>query len=351
MNSNKNGAISMRAAVYYKRHDVRVEDVAVVPPGPDDVTVNLHYCGVCGTDLHIYNGDGGAGEVPPGTVIGHEMAGIVSQVGANVSKFAPGDRVSIDPNDPCGACYFCHNGQAHFCESMKGYGTSYNGGFAEYITVPGKQVFHIPDSLSLQAASQSETLSCCVHGIDLANIEVGQTVFVIGGGPIGQLMIQLASIAGASKVIVSEPVAEKRQKALALGATAVIDPMNDDIQAVLDRECYNVDRVIECVGSTVTMQQALQYAGKKCTVMLFGLTPPGAEMAIKPFQLFQRETTIVPSFINPYTFDRAIALLASGKLHMDEFITDIVPLEEINRVFEDDSFRKRGKILIEMPHK
>lgn len=153
--------IRMRAAVYYKRHDLRVEDVPVLPAGPDDVVVSLHYCGVCGTDLHIYNGDGGAGDVPAGTVIGHEMAGIVTEIGPNVTEFAPGDRVSIDPNEPCGACYFCRNAQAHFCERRIGYGTFRNGGFAEYVTVPARQVYHIPDSLSLRAASQAETLSYC----------------------------------------------------------------------------------------------------------------------------------------------------------------------------------------------
>lgn len=338
----------MKAAVYHKRHDVRVEDIPEVPVGPGDVKVNLEYCGVCGTDLHIYNGDGGAADVPSGTVIGHEMSGVVAEVGAEVRGIQVGDRVVADPNEPCGTCYFCHNGLAHFCEHMKGYGTTYPGGFAEYLTVPAGQVYHVPEGLSLQAASQTETLSCCVHGMDLADIKVGQSVFIIGAGPIGQMMIQLVAHAGASHIIVSEPIAEKREKALQLGATVVVDPTREDVQAVLGKTCENVDRVIECVGSQATMKQAIDCAGKKCTVLWFGLTAPDSEITIKPFQLFQRETTVVASFINPYTFDRALALLATGKVRMEEIITDVVPLDDINQVFEDASYRKRGKILIEI---
>lgn len=338
----------MKAAVYHDRHDVRVEEIPQVPAGPGDVRVNLKFCGVCGTDLHIYNGDGGAAEVPSGTVIGHEMSGIVVEVGSNVVGIQVGDRVVIDPNQPCGSCYYCHNGLAHFCEHMKGYGTTYPGGFAEYITVPACQVYHVPEGLSLQSASQTETLSCCVHGMDLANVRVGQNVFIIGAGPIGQMMIQLSAHAGAAHIIVSEPVAEKREKALQLGATAVVDPTREDVQAMLDKTCKNIDRVIECVGSEATMQQAIQSAGKECTVLLFGLTAPEREISLKPYQLFQRETTIVASFINPYTFDRALALLATGKVKMEDIITDLVPLDDINKVFEDTAYRKRGKILIEL---
>ncbi|MDO4547610.1 MAG: zinc-dependent alcohol dehydrogenase family protein [Clostridia bacterium] len=337
----------MKAAVYFKKNDVRVVDVPTPECKPDEVRIKIKYCGVCGTDLHIYHGDGGATDVPEGTIIGHEFSGVVDKVGERVTKFKVGDRVSADPNDVCGECYFCKNGKAHFCTNMKGYGTTYPGGFAEYVCVPEKQVYHIPDYLDFKTASQSETLSCCINGIDLVNIKAGSNVLVIGAGPIGLMMIQLARSNGAGRIMVSELVEEKRELALKLGADVAVDPKNEDIKAAIDREFENVDCVIEAAGTPFTQAQAIELAGKTCTVMLFGLVPPDTEIKVKSFTIFNRELTITSSFINPYTFSRSIRLLANKRVLLDDIITDIIPLEEITRVFTDDSFRKRGKILID----
>ena len=336
----------MRAAVYFKKHDVRVVDIPMPEVGERDVRVKIKICGVCGTDLHIFHGDGGAAPVPGGTVIGHEFSGVVDAVGSLVTKFKPGDRVSVDPNEVCGECYYCMNGKAHFCTSMKGYGTSYNGGFAEYVAVPEKQVYHLPDELSFESGSQSETLSCCINGIDLCRIKAGANVLVIGAGPIGLMMLQLARMAGAGKLIVSELVPEKQALAKKLGADVVIDPAKEDIREAIARECENLDCVIEAAGTPFTQKQAIELAGKCCTVMLFGLVAPETEITVKPFTIFNRELTIVSSFINPYTFTRSVRLLGQKRVVMDDIITDIVPLEEIERVFTDPAFRKRGKVLI-----
>lgn len=338
----------MRAAVYFKKHDVRVVDIPMPEVKERDVRVKIKICGVCGTDLHIFHGDGGAAPVPEGTVIGHEFSGVVDAVGSLVTKFKPGDRVSVDPNEVCGECYYCMNGKAHFCTSMKGYGTSYNGGFAEYVAVPEKQVYHLPDELSFESGSQSETLSCCINGIDLCRIKAGANVLVIGAGPIGLMMLQLAKMAGAGKLIVSELVPEKQALAKKLGADVVIDPAKEDIREAIRRECENLDCVIEAAGTPFTQKQAIELAGKCCTVMLFGLVAPETEITVKPFTIFNRELTIVSSFINPYTFTRSVRLLGQKRVVMDDIITDIVPLEEIERVFTDPAFRKRGKVLIKM---
>lgn len=338
----------MKAAVYFKKHDVRVVDIPVPEVGERDVRVKIKFCGVCGTDLHIFHGDGGAAPVPEGTVIGHEFSGVVDAVGAKVTRFKPGDRVSVDPNEVCGECYFCMNGKAHFCTSMKGYGTSYNGGFAEYVSVPEKQVYHLPDGLSFEAGSQSETLSCCINGIDLCHLRAGANVLVIGAGPIGLMMLQLARMAGAGKLLVSELVPEKRALARKLGADVVIDPNKEDVREAIHRECENLDCVIEAAGTPFTQKQAIELAGKCCTVMLFGLVAPETEIVVKPYSIFQRELTIVSSFINPYTFTRSVRLLGQKRVVMDDIITDIMPLEEIGRVFTDPAFRKRGKVLIRM---
>lgn len=338
----------MKAAVYFGRHDLRVVEVDEGPVGDNQVMVNVKYCGVCGTDIHIYEGDGGSAEVTPPLIIGHEFSGIVTAIGKNVKSVMVGDRVAVDPNDLCGECYYCRNAMGHFCLNSKGYGTTYPGGFAEYDVVSEKQVFKIPDNLSYESAALTETLSCCLHGIDLCDIRTGQSVFIIGAGPIGLMMLQLAKIAGAGKIIVSEIVPEKRALALKYGANIVIDPLNEDIGAVLSANTRNVNCVIECAGTIKTIEQAITYAGKGATVMMFGLVAPDAAATIKPHEFFKKELKLTSSFVNPYTFDRAIEILALGKVKADEIITDILPLDRINEVFEDSSYRRRGKILIQI---
>jgi len=336
----------MKAAVFFGKHDLRVTETDIPPVKEKQVRVRVKYCGVCGTDYHIYNGDAGAAEVTPPVIIGHEFSGIVDAVGPGVKSVKVGDKVAVDPNDMCGECYFCRNGQAHFCRNFKGYGTTDNGGFAEYVIVPEKQVYKVPDSMPLQTAALAETVSCCVHGIDLCNLKPGQNVLIIGCGPIGALMLQLAKSAGAGKIIVSEIVKEKRELALKYGADVVVDPVNEDLAAVLKDNTENVDCVIECAGTVYTAEQAINLAGKGAVVMLFGLTSPGDFIKIRPYDIFQKEITIRSSFINPYTFNRAINLLATGRVRTDGIISDIIPIDEISRVFEDPSYRLRGKVLI-----
>lgn len=336
----------MKAAVFFGKHDLRVTETDIPPVKEKQVRVRVKYCGVCGTDYHIYNGDAGAAEVTPPVIIGHEFSGIVDAVGPGVKSVKVGDKVAVDPNDMCGECYFCRNGQAHFCRNFKGYGTTDNGGFAEYVIVPEKQVYKVPDSMPLQTAALAETVSCCVHGIDLCNLKPGQNVLIIGCGPIGALMLQLAKSAGAGRIIVSEIVKEKRELALKYGADVVVDPVNEDLAAVLKENAENVDCVIECAGTVYTAEQAINLAGKGAVVMLFGLTSPGDFIKIRPYDIFQKEITIRSSFINPYTFNRAINLLATGRVRTDGIISDIIPIDEISRVFEDPSYRLRGKVLI-----
>ncbi|MGI6173928.1 MAG: zinc-dependent alcohol dehydrogenase family protein [Christensenellales bacterium] len=336
----------MLAAVYYGKDDLRVIDIPKPTCGDGDVLIKIKYCGVCGTDVHIYHGDGGAAPVPVGTVIGHEFSGVVERVGKDCRRIKVGDRVSVDPNDCCGECYFCKNGKAHFCTNMKGYGTTYAGGFAEYVAVPERQVYPLPDGLSFESGSQSETLSCCLNGIDLCKIRVGENVLILGAGPIGLMMLQLAKASGAGTVIVSEIVEEKRALAQKLGADIAIDPTKVDLKQEVSRLCENVDCVIEAVGNTKTVAQAIDCAGNCATVMLFGLTQPDAEISVKPYEIFKKELCVTSSFINPYTFSRAVKTLGSGVVKMDDIITDIVPLERITEVFTNPAYRKRGKVLI-----
>lgn len=338
----------MKAAVFHAKHDVRIEKIEQKSPSGNEVMVNVKMCGVCGTDIHIYEGADGSAAVAPPVILGHELSGQVVQVGNDVKDIRIGDRVSVDPNDMCGECYFCREGKSNFCENHLAIGTIAHGGFAEYITVREKQVYRIPESLSFEEAAFAEPLACCLNAINLINPKPGDTALIFGGGTIGQLMLQLVKHGGATTIIVAEPVAVKRQRAQQHGADLVVDPLNDDIERMLkEHGVKNIDTVIECVGKQETIQLGLQLAGKGATVMLFGLTDPQCEVPLKPFEVFRKELTITSSFINPYTFHRAIAFLASHRVQVKNLIAGVVKLDKMLSVFHDDSLRKQGKVLIQ----
>lgn len=338
----------MKAAVYHGKEDLRVEEVPVREPKDDEVLVRVKYCGVCGTDIHIFHGDGGSSDVTPPLIPGHEFSGVVEKVGAAVKTVKPGDRVAGNPNDMCGECYFCKNGKEHFCENNIGVGTTVDGGFAEYVVMHEKQVYKFSENLNFIEAAMAEPISCCLNAIDLCNIQMGATVLVIGGGPIGMIMLQLAKYAGASKLILSEPVEEKREQALKLGATKTINPLEENVQEVLNEYCKNVDVVIECVGNIKTQEQAVQFAGKAATVMLFGLAAPGESFPICPDDLFKKELKVMSSYINPYTFERAMQVLEAKTIELESLITNIVPLEQIADVFVKLEYRRTGKVMIQI---
>ena len=294
----------MKAAVYFGKNDVRVMDIEKPGIGPRDVRIAIEYCGVCGTDLHIFHGDGGAAPVPVGTIIGHEFSGVVEAVGAEVKSFKVGDRVSADPNDWCGECYFCRNGKAHFCTAMKGYGTTYPGGFAEYVTVPEKQVYHLPDCLDFQAGSQSETTSCCINGIDRATSRRDRPCWS-SCGPHRADDDQLAKYAGAGKVLVSELVEGAATKSWASTWSSIPKP----------RTCGGDPPMRELTMSSrcqhpFTQAQLSKRAGKTLYRHVLWPRAPETEIKVKTLPFNWGEHHL--SFINPHTFP-AIAMLVAAR--------------------------------------
>lgn len=337
----------MKAGVFFGKNDLRVIEIDKPVPQAGEVLIKVMACGICGTDVHIFCGDEGCFPTPSGTVLGHEFAGLVEAVGESVKEIKAGDRVCVDPNKLCGECYYCKSGIGHFCEEMIGIGTSVNGGFAQYCVVPQSQVYKIADTTSYEKAAMTEPVACCVHGIDLCNISCGDTVAVIGGGMIGMIMLQLAKISGAGKLIMIEPVSEKRKVAEKLGADITIDPIEENVKEVLAKN--GIDRisvVIECVGKTSTVGQAIDIAGKYSTVMMFGLTAPQDTITVKPFEIFKKEITLKASFINPYTQKRALELIDSGKIDVSSIVYSFENLEKLPEILSDSKLRAKGKFII-----
>ena len=271
----------------------------VPDPGPGELKVRVGASGLCGTDLHI-----ASGEYPLTLPIGHEFAGTIAEVGPDITNgLRVGDRVAVDPNVPCHGCSYCHNVRPHLCENPQGIGVTRNGGLSELATIPASQAYRVPEGLPPEAAALTEPLACALHAVDLAGLRPGATALVLGAGPIGILCAALLVAAGASKVMVSEPNAERRTRVRDFGAEPAQPGAVADFQA---------DVVLECVGRVETMKAAVEAVRPGGTVVWVGVASPEAEVRIKPYDVFRRELTIRGTYVNPSTMERSLALLDSA---------------------------------------
>ena len=320
----------MKASRFLGNKTFAVTDLPTPHAGPGELVLRNQVCGVCGTDVHIYHGEPGSADVNPPVVLGHEYSGEVVEVGEGVTGFAVGDHVTVDPNIYCGHCAYCQNGKKQLCPSMEAIGVTRDGGFAQYSRIPASQAFKLEPTVPWEAAAMAEPLACCLHGIDLAGIQVGDKVCVVGGGAIGLLMVQLVKLSGASQIVLSEPNEKRRQVGLQLGANTALDPTRPDAQEafaqVLDG---GANVVIECVGNVPAVKSAFQFAGKGATVLLFSVPKVDATFDLPLFDVYKKELTIKGSFVNPDTHARAVALINSGKVDFGPIITHRFPLDQL----------------------
>ncbi len=320
----------MKASRFLGNKTFAVTDLPTPHAGPGELVLRNQVCGVCGTDVHIYHGEPGSADVNPPVVLGHEYSGEVVEVGEGVTGFAVGDHVTVDPNIYCGHCAYCQNGKKQLCPSMEAIGVTRDGGFAQYSLIPASQAFKLEPTVPWEAAAMAEPLACCLHGIDLAGIQVGDKVCVVGGGAIGLLMVQLAKLSGASQIVLSEPNEKRRQVGLQLGANAAIDPTRPDAQEAFAQVLGGgANVVIECVGNVPAVKSAFQFAGKGATVLLFSVPKVDATFDLPLFDVYKKELTIKGSFVNPDTLARAVALINSGKVDFGPIITHRFTLDQL----------------------
>ncbi len=320
----------MKASRFLGNKTFAVTDLPTPHAGPGELVLRNQVCGVCGTDVHIYHGEPGSADVNPPVVLGHEYSGEVVEVGEGVTGFAVGDHVTVDPNIYCGHCAYCQNGKKQLCPSMEAIGVTRDGGFAQYSRIPASQAFKLEPTVPWEAAAMAEPLACCLHGIDLAGIQVGDKVCVVGGGAIGLLMVQLAKLSGASQIVLSEPNEKRRQVGLQLGANAALDPTRPDAQEAFAQVLGGgANVVIECVGNVPAVKSAFQFAGKGATVLLFSVPKVDATFDLPLFDVYKKELTIKGSFVNPDTHARAVALINSGKVDFDPIITHRFTLDQL----------------------
>ena len=319
----------MRALRFESIGNLHIREVGRPEPGPDELLVRVEACGICGTDRHILHG-----EFPsrPPVTIGHEFSGIVEAIGTAVTGFSLGDRVTGDPNISCGRCPQCAAGRVNLCRNLEAIGIQRDGGMADYVIVPQKQAHALPADLHPHHGAFCEPLACCLHGVDMAEIRTGSSVIVLGGGVIGMLTVQLARLAGATRVILSTRQEAKRRLAESLGATETVDPSATDIiDAIAGPSGLfpgGADVVIECAGVPETMAQATKLAKAGGTVVILGVMPQGSRIEIEPFDILFRELRVLGSFVNPFTQRRAADLIASGAINVDKLISRTITLHE-----------------------
>ena len=337
----------MKAAVITEALTIEVQDVPEPECGADQVKVKIAYCGVCGSELHLFDPEFAKSRPPmrslrPGPrIMGHEACGIIAAVGSEVKGYQVGQRVAMNFRGPCGNCYYCRNGKEHFCERV----FPATGGYAEYALYKENMVYALPDNVSLEEGALLEPVSVAIHTIDLANIRPGNSVAIIGGGPIGLLVLELARKAGAAKILVSEPAAGRRQMARKLGAHVVVDPLNENLEEAGKKftDSRGFDTVIEAVGKLAVAEQAVTLADNGGTIVWAAMYPHGAKAGVAPAYMYSKELTIRSVFISPYCFPRALNLLPELELKP---LISTMPLQDINKAFQQLIKGQGIKILI-----
>jgi L-idonate 5-dehydrogenase len=337
----------MRAVVIHGPHDLRVEEVAPpAAPGPRQVAVRVRAGGICGSDLHYYH-QGGFGTVRlrEPMVLGHEVAGEVTEVGRAVTSVRPGDRVAISPSLPCGACRYCLEGKPNHCLDMRFYGSAMRfphvqGAFREILICEEAQAVPLPAGMDVARAAFAEPLAVCLHAARQAGPLLGQRVLVTGTGPIGALALLVARHAGAREVVCTDIAPAPLVIARRLGADAALDTRADP--AALDPYCAekgHFDVVFEASGSGAALAGALAAARPGATIVQLGL---GGEVPLPVNALVAKEITLRGTFRFHEEFRWAVAALAEGRIDVAPLLTEVVPVAQAQRAFDLASDRSRA---------
>ncbi len=320
----------MRAVIIDAPGNVRVGSLPDPTPKPDELVVRVGACGICGTDLHIVDGDSPLVCYP--VVPGHEFAGEVVAVGRNVSqgngtrdmKMTVGTRVAVEPNLYCGHCEFCRTGRENLCLNYAAIGVTVDGACAEYVTVPAAKAYILPEHLSFREAALIEPISCAVHAMHRLNPRPGDTFLIVGAGTMGLILVQLALRSGASKVAVVDLNTQRLQRAKKLG----VDFIQTDINKLLEDEPLGFDCVIDVTGVASAIEGAFAAAKRGGKLMVFGVAPSTARISLSPFRIYNDEITVLGSMAVLYSFGPAINLLSSGAIDTAMMLTTALPLED-----------------------
>ena len=317
-----------RAAVLYGPGDLRVETRDVPPPGYDEVVLQVAVSGICGTDLHYWDGwqfDAWFPDRSDPWIPGHEFTAVVQAVGPGIDDLAPGDRVAVEPNNSCEDCPECDRRMLNFCSNRMPMAW---GAWSDVVIAKRHHITPLPAGADMRTSSLAEPLACVVHGFDRVTVSPGDTVFVAGAGPIGLLSLQVAKHQGAGQTIVSEPSQTRRRLAATLGADLVLDPTADDVVDATRSltKGYGADLTIEAAGAGPAFQACLDAVRDSGTVLVISVGNPSERFELRLYDFFARERTIVGSNTRVRTFQRALDLLL--ELEVEPIITHTFDLDD-----------------------
>ena len=323
----------MTAAFYRGNRSFSVEQIKKPVPAAGEVCIRIAYCGICGTDMHVFHGNMD-GRVGFERVIGHEMSGTIDSIGADVPDFQPGQRVVVRPLDHCGDCPACNAGYEHICHNLKFLGLDTNGAMQEYWCVPAHTVHRLPDEIRMDYAALIEPVAVACHDVRLSRLKAGEDVVVIGGGPIGVLVAMVARDAG-GKVVISEVNPHRLEIAAKLGFDT-INPMETDLaEAVISRTASKgADVVFEVSGTQAGADAMTAIASTRGRIVMVAIhaSKPQVDM----FQFFWRELELIGVRVyEKEDYEKAISIIVNGGVDADTIITDVSVLQDIQSAFDN----------------
>jgi NADPH2:quinone reductase len=338
----------MRAVVIDAPGSIRVDSVPDPTLRPDEVLVRVGACGICGTDLHIIDGDSPLARYP--IIPGHELAGEVVAVGSEVAQrngkegvnITVGSRIAIEPNLYCGHCDFCRTGHENLCLYYAAIGVTTNGGIAQYVAVPLKKAYALPDTISLREAALIEPVSCAVHGMHMLNPRSGDTFLIVGAGTMGLLLLQLALRGGASRVVMVDVNTQRLMRAEQLGTTRTYS----NIQQALADEPLGFNCVIDATGVPAVIENAFMAVKRGGKLMIFGVAPPEARISLSPFRVYNDEITVIGSMAVLFSFQAALDLISAGVINTEAMLTTAFPLEDFPKALDMVRYGKGVKTQI-----
>lgn len=323
---------TMHAAVFEGQGIISVKEVPV--PGihaDNQALVQIEAVSICGTDIHVLAVPPKY-EAPPNIILGHEYVGKVVDLGDKVRHFSIGDRVVVAPNIPCGTCYYCLNNLPHMCREIRTLGLHIDGGFAQYGVVPAGQLYEISQDISANTAACVEPLSCVIQGTTKLKIQPGETVVVLGAGPIGLLFTMMFKASGARRIIVSEKSNYRGKYAREVGAGVVVNPQETDLEETVKKETdMGADVVVDAVGEL--FDQTLNLVRRAGRILLFGMNEK-AVVDIPQSLITRNEVQILGAYVGTAVFTSAIRILESQVIDVNKIITHVIPLHQIREGIE-----------------
>lgn len=342
----------MRAVIYYDVNDFRVEDVPTPRIGPGEIIVRVRACGVCTTDLF----KGEYRRAKPGAVFGHEISGDIAKVGPDVTKFNVGDRVAVLHHAPCGSCYYCLHGQEPLCDQYRRTNAD-PGGFAEYIRVlpelVQKVVIKIPDDMAYEEATMVEPTACAYRAVSKSSVTPGDTVLVIGGGPLGLLNAQVAKCLGATEIIVSDHHDFRVEMAKKLRIDNAFNAKKVSVDAKVKEltEDRGVDLVIVAVASTEAVRQGIQMVRRGGKICLFGdfRDVPQPNLEVDPKLMLRDAVTVLGSWgCGPEDYYAAYNLIRAGRIRAKEMVTHTFQVEQFVEALKVMAEKQCMRVVIKM---